>query len=228
MKKKRKQKKNSPLKTAIWLAVLFIMLVAIYFAAVLLGGRTQPLTHTDEIPPSPTFTYDDEPLVQQIARWHHQEDLDLDAINRQLPDAYRALIVDEDITANNYPNYLLLSTDTGVPKLHNALADAGYEHTFRNLVVYENRENRLYPVLMIDQDAIHDGKGNRLIDQVPARYGYALLLSRFENDALYSSPIRLIEIVMLDESGLDASDDITLYWSPSDASFNATNTFGAP
>lgn len=227
MKKKRKKNK-SPFSIVIWLAVLFILLLAIYLAVVLIAGRTQPLTHTDDIPPSPAFTYDDEPLVQQIARWHHQEDLDLDAINRQLPDAYRALVVDEDITANSNPNYLLLSTDAEVPRLHKALADAGYEHTFRNLAVYENRENRLYPVLLIDQESIRDGNGNRLIDQVPARYGYAVLLSRFENEALYSSPVRLIEIVMLDESGLGASDDITLYWSPSEASFNATNTFGAP
>ena len=224
MKNKRK-----PNTLIIRLGAMVIILIAIYFAVILLMDRTEPPTHTQEAPAPDTFVHDGEPLIETVIRWHQEEDLDRNAINTQLPEPFELLVLDEDINANGAPNYLMISKRTGeMPEMSSMLTDVGFTHIFRDLVVYESRERELFPILAIDEASITDEQGNRMIDQVPAEYGYALILEPYENDALYDDTVTLIEIVMLDSDGRDASDDIVIYWDTSESLFKATNTFGAP
>lgn len=210
------------------LGAMVIILIGIYFAVILVIDRTDPLTHSHDVPVPDHFIVDDEPLIESIVRWSKDENLDRDAINNQLPDGFELLILDEDINANEAPNYLsIYRGESELPELSPMLSDVGFTHNFRNLVVYEVRERKLVPVLVINDESIKDEHGNRMIDQVPAANGYALLLEPFENDALYDDAVTLIEIVMMDDEGRDASDDIVIYWDTSESVFKATNTFGA-
>ncbi len=224
MKKNRKRTGS----LVVWLGALMVILIAAYFAMVMLLDRIGVPTHTEDLPPVPEFVQNGEPVIEMISRWEREDKLNRDEINRRLPDTYELLFIGEDINANGYNNYVIIADHPDVPELSRALRDAGYTHTFYNLAVYELRNRTFYPVLLIDNESIRDEYDRRLIDQVPAAYGYAFLLESFENDALYDAPVQLLEIVMLNELGREASDDITIYWDPVDAAFKATNTFGAP
>ncbi len=48
----------------------------------------------------------------------------------------------------------------------------------------------------------------------------------YNHDALYDRAVKLIEIVMMDQHGMPVSDDIVIYWDPSESAYKATNTFG--
>lgn len=167
-------------------------------------------------------------MIQAISRWHEEDNLDLETINRRLPERFEVLVLNNDITANNAPNYVVITREPDLPELSDNLRDAGFTDTFRELVIYEVRNRKLHPVLTIDNDAIRDEHENRLIDQVPARSGYALVLEPYENEQLYDQPVELLEIIMLDENGRIASDEIVIYWDTSESTYKATNTFGAP
>lgn len=223
-----KQKKRKTGSLVIWLGALMIILIAAYFAAVLIMERTAGPGHSETHPPEPAFIHDGQPVIESIARWHTVENMGMTAINQRLPEPYEVLVLNEDITANQAPNYVMIRGSADVPELSRVLVDAGYTHRFMNLAVYELRDNRLEPVLLVDGDAIRDGHGRQLIDQVTAAHGYALVPESYENDALYDATVTLLEIVMLNEQGREASDDIILYWDPSESVYKATNTFGAP
>ncbi len=222
----KRKKKNRPL---LLLLLLFIVIVGgAWLAYHFYSERTGPLTHTGEITPDDAFNYEGQPVIQTVSRWYRNENLDQEAINSRLPDHFRLLILDRDINANSAPNFVLIATDPVLPELDRSLSDFGFTHVFRNLVVYETRDRSLYPILTIGRESIQDEYGTGLIHQIPAENGYALVMEEYEHDALYEKPVQLIEIVMLDENGMGASDDIVIYWDPSEAAYKATNTFGAP
>ncbi|MEX0680338.1 MAG: hypothetical protein WD097_03080 [Balneolales bacterium] len=222
--------KNRGKNRPIWLRFTFlIILIAIGYLVYLYSfDRQAPVKHTESVPAASAFLYNGEPVVQLAARWHRQDHLGMDSINNRLPENYDVIILDTDITANDRSNYVIIRTDRRLPDMDRELSEAGFTHTFRNLVIYETRDRELYPVLTIDPDAILDGNGNTLISQVPAQHGYALLLEEFMHEQLYDKAIQLIEIIMLDEQGHGASDEIVIYWDPQDNAYKATNTFGAP
>ncbi len=226
MKMRKKRRRYG--SRAVWLGAMMVVLIALYFAIVLLLDKADTFTHSETFPPDPVFIHDGEPVIETVVRLHKNEDFDHDAINRQLPAPLEVLVLDEDITANSAPNYVILAGDPQLPDLSRAMRDVGYTHTFFSLIVYEIRNRTLQPVLSIDREAIRDEFGRQLIDQVPARYGYALLMETYVNEALYDGPVQLIEMVMLNEQGHEASDDIIIYWDTSESVFKATNTFGAP
>lgn len=211
------------------LGLLVVGVLVVYLVIThLYSPTTDPPAHSEEIIPDEAFVYDGEPVIQSITRWQTEDNSGLQAINQRLPDLYEVLVLGEDITANRAPNHLVIIRDPELPDLNSGLRDFGFSHVFRHLVVYETRNNTLYPVLTINPEAIRDEGGNTLIDQVPARNGYALLLEAFEHEELYSAPVELLEIVMLDENGREMSDEIVIYWDPAESAYKATNTFGAP
>jgi len=224
-----KKRKNRSGSLVVRLGAVMVILAAAYFAIVLLMAEPdyEP-AHSETYPPLPAMMHQDRPVIESIVPWHRINNLDVEEINQRLPDPFEVLVLGEDITANGSDNYVVIHTDADLPDLHPILRDAGYTHVFRDLAVYELVDDTLHPILHIDQEAIRDGYGRRLIDQVPAANGYALVMEPYKNDALYDAPVTLLEIVMLSDRGREASDDIVIYWDPSEAAFKATNTFGAP
>lgn len=222
-----KKKKTS--RSFLWRAVLLLLvLLCLYLVFIYFFNRSSPLTHSEEATVSTPFIHEGEPVIQTISRWYEEDNLDRETINRRLPERFEVLVLNSDITANNAPNYVIITCDPDLPELSENLRDAGFTGTFRELVIYEVRNRKLYPVLTIDNDAIRDEHENRLIDQVPARSGYAMVLEPYENEQLYDQPVELLEIIMLDENGRIASDEIVIYWDTSESTYKATNTFGAP
>ncbi len=233
MKKKKKKRASIIVRVLIPLFVL----AGGYLAYIWYNGGPaspepptlpEPLTHSEDIPPATGFIYNDEPVIESVTRWHNEEQLGITDINKRLPDFYEVLVLDEDINANGHANYLLIHRDDNLPALSSILSDVGFTHVFRDLAVYEVHNRSLLPLLMIDLQTIRNGSGDRLIDQVTAQNGYALLLETYEHDNLYDKPVQLIEIVMIDEDGREISDEIIIYWDSAEAAFKATNTFGAP
>lgn len=224
-----KKRKNRSGSLVVRIGAMIVILAAAYFAVVLLMGEPdyEPV-HSKTYPPLPAMMHEDRPVIESIVLWHRIDNLDAKEINQRLPDRFEVLVLGEDITADGSGNYVVIHTDADLPDLHPVLRDAGYTHAFRDLAVYEMPDNTLHPILHIDHEAIRDGHGRQLIDQVPAANGYALVIEPYKNDALYDAPVKLLEIVMLSDRGREASDDIVIYWDPSEAAFKATNTFGAP
>jgi hypothetical protein len=222
------KKKRAIRKLSIRIGIIIAILAGGYIALITLVDRAGPIRYAGNDLSADGFIFHGEPVIETVARWHLEENLDQDAINRQLAGAFEVVLLDEDINANSDPNYLVISIDGQLPGLASYLSDAGYTHVFRKLKVYEVRNRSLYPILHIDREAIRDEFGARLIDQVPARYGYGLLVDTYEHEVLYEKPVQLIEIVMLDDEGEAVSDDIVIYWDTGRRTFKATNTFGAP
>jgi len=224
-----KKRKNRSGSLVVRLGAVMVILAATYFAFVLImAERDHEPSHSDTYPPLPSMMHQDRPVIESIVMWYQNENLDMDEINQRLPGHFEVLLLGQDITANSAKNHVVIHTDAELPGLHPLLRDAGYTHAFRDLAVYELLDDKLHPILHIDREAIRDGYGRQLIDQVPAANGYALVMEPYENDALYDAPVKLLEIVMLSDEGREASDDIVIYWDPSEAAFKATNTFGAP
>lgn len=228
-KKKRTQKKKKKQPSILGRLLLFaVVLVAAYFIIIYFKKEPEPVTHSEHVPPRQQFIESDHPVMLSVYDWYTKDNLTLEEINQQLESPYQLIVLDKDINANRSPNFLLIAKEPSLPGLDESLKQAGYQYVFHSLVVYELRNRQLQPILTIDSNQITDAHGTQLIDQITAAYGYALVLEEWEHPALYRAPVQLIEIVMIDEQGREASDDITIYWDTSTEAYKATNTFGAP
>jgi hypothetical protein len=69
-------------------------------------------------------------------------------------------------------------------------------------------------LLHIRKDGIFDGRGNRLVEQVPAKYGYAWRVGTSSTEALLSRR-SFISVLLLDENGAGVSDELYIYWMTS-------------
>jgi hypothetical protein len=144
---------------------------------------------------------------------------------RPLP-ANTLVRTDIDIDADGRPEILTAQLRSDPPALDRNLIAAGYETIVNSLIISRND----IAVLRIDEYAMRDQRNRRIISQVPAPYGYAVQISKFEDDFdfPFSAAITILEAVIIDEFGRGISDAITLYWHPEREVFQATNTLGAP
>lgn len=224
MKKKKKKKKQFIRGLILLIMALLVSGIAYY----IITDHYEPLELAEDIATNDAFLEDGEPLIQSITRWHYQEHQDFETINQRLPDSVTLLILDEDINDTSNPNFVLISDNSELPELNSSLVDAGFTHTFQALTVYELRDEMLSSILTIHREDIRDEFGAKLIQQIPAENGYALVMEPYNHDALYDRAVKLIEIVMMDQHGMPVSDDIVIYWDPSESAYKATNTFGHP
>jgi len=80
-------------------------------------------------------------------------------------------------------------------------------------------------LLHIRKDGIFDGNGNRLVEQVPAKFGYAWRVGTSSTEAPLSSR-SFVSVILLDENGAGVSDELYIYWkatSDNDGEFVVTN-----
>jgi hypothetical protein len=143
-----------------------------------------------------------------------------------LPATLQLPVADEDITADGFSETIAVEL-TGSGRLSRELTADGFQGPASVVHVYSVRNSGVTRLLAIDRDSMRDAAGRRLLDQERAVYGYAYRLPVFNGNP-YNAPVRLIEVVMLDASGSPASDDLTIYWIPSQNRYAANNKFGAP
>lgn len=94
-------------------------------------------------------------------------------------------------------------------------------------VILAGEENAYTSALYVDNEGMRGEGASSLVDQIPARNGYAFRTVTY-NEPPYSSPVLIFELAILDENTNLASDDLTLYWNPANRQFSATNAFGQP
>jgi hypothetical protein len=110
--------------------------------------------------------------------------------------------------------------------LEASLREDGFDGPLVSLAVTSNRMGDSSNVLLhIRTDGIFDGQGSRLVDQVPALYGYAWRIGTSSMDAVFPR-ISFVSVILLDENGAGASDELYIYWkqaSGTRGSFTVTN-----
>lgn len=80
-------------------------------------------------------------------------------------------------------------------------------------------------LLIVRKDGIFDGLGNRLVDQVPAKNGYAWRVGTAASESQLGRR-SFVSVILLDESGAGASDELYIYWKGDETSagrFYVTN-----
>lgn len=76
------------------------------------------------------------------------------------------------------------------------------------------------------KSGIYDALGNLLLSVAEKDGDYALRLSEYKNLDIYPGSITLIHLLRVNQKGKGMSDEITLYWKPSQRAWALTNTFG--
>lgn len=105
-----------------------------------------------------------------------------------------------------------------------SMAADGYGSGFKQLGIVWKGEDAETLILYIDEEGVHDLNGDVLLDQIEARHGYAWRLSQAQ--AMDEKPSRsVLVLVILDETGEAASDEVYVYWdgNADDGAFKATN-----
>ncbi len=179
---------------------------------------TQPIgfRYDEQTLLSKEFYGEADPVVSTLSR-AATEGWDADDLAATLPETLSLLLYNEDITGDGGTEHVLYNHQE--ISLAENLREHGYERVIHGLIIYQQREHELIPILKIDTTSILDEAGDRLIDQVPSDYGYAVRITSFEDERLYESPTRVFSLVMVDESGNAASDEIAIYWSPQEQKY---------
>lgn len=96
--------------------------------------------------------------------------------------------------------------------MDSSLRADGFDGPLDMLAVYsKNADDEAQPQLFIRRDGIFDGHGNRLVDQVPAKYGYAWRVGTGAEESLLGNR-SFVSVIILDEDGIEVSDELYVYW----------------
>ena len=154
--------------------------------------------------------------------------LNEDKLNELFPASFRILVNRVDINADGSNEIVLIEYHPADAERSLSFTDSGYERIIsRAKVLTEDVHGRLHLLLSINLNEMTDHTGEVLIAQEPAPYGYAFRSFLYEGDE-YPAPVRLFELAILDEYFQPASDDLVIYWKPSENRYAATNAFGQP
>lgn len=150
----------------------------------------------------------------------------LQSVMRTPRDADGLQLLKADATGNGSEEWILMHgfrTFTGPDE-----QSGGYEHIIEGFeVILVGEDDSYTSILYVDDAGMRGQGGTSLVDQIPARHGYAVRTVTY-NEAPYNSPTLIFELAILDEDSNLASDDLTLYWKPGNQAFAATNAFGQP
>jgi hypothetical protein len=102
----------------------------------------------------------------------------------------------------------------------------GFDGPLASLAIMGGTGDTPHSVLLrIRKDGIFDGSGNRLVEQVPAKFGYAWRVGVSSTEALLSRR-SFVSVILLDENGAGISDELYIYWkatSDNEGAFVVTN-----
>lgn len=115
------------------------------------------------------------------------------------------------VPGNGQPSMSLVFLESN-QVMDSSLRADGFDGPLDMLAVYtESVDGEVMPQLLIRKDGIFDGAGNRLVDQVPAKYGYAWRVGTGAEESLLGNR-SFVSVIILDEDGIDASDELYIYW----------------
>lgn len=225
-RRSKRQKQQKRTAYVIGTGLLVVVLVASFFMHRVLKVSPSPVEDQEE-----TFEADvQQPLgprlvpLFDIAEAYLPRGTFTAPTTRPLPDSI-LLMPGIDINFDGLTEDIVASLVTETITPDRNLRNSDYNTFINSLIV--RKDDRV--VLRVDEYAIRDHNNRRLVNQVPALYGYAFRTSEYYDEfSPFDGPVTLIHLVILDGIGRGASDEITLYWNPARNSFAATNTFGAP
>jgi hypothetical protein len=139
---------------------------------------------------------------------------------------YTALYHKEDLSADGRSESFLIETNNA--KIHRSLRRDGFTQAINRMQIYTWNGKQPELVFSLDPVSIRGKNNEDLIDQVRAEYGYALSIDTYANDEVYSGPVKVFTIVMIDEKGKDSSDPLSIYYQPSSSQWKVTNMFEGP
>ncbi|MCH8557172.1 MAG: hypothetical protein LAT84_05100 [Balneolia bacterium] len=229
---KKKRRKDNQRGSFVTIFVFFMVLVLLGISWVFIQNLDNDDQLTDrpdsEVPSGtpPMMAGSVEQLQEMIPEINTS--LNEDKLNDLFPASFRVLVNRMDINANGNNEIVLIEYHPADAERSLSFTDTGYERIIsRAEVLTEDEEGRLHLLLRITQDKMTDHEGEVLIAQEPARYGYAFRTVLYEGEE-YNAPVRLFELAILDENFQPASDDLVIYWMPSENRYAATNAFGQP
>jgi hypothetical protein len=99
-------------------------------------------------------------------------------------------------------------------ELEASLREDGFDGPLLTLAIASKMDDGSTNVLLhIRADGIFDGDGNRLVEQIPAKYGYAWRVGTSTSEA--AQPRRsYLSLILLDKDRAGASDELYIYWKP--------------
>ncbi len=198
-------------KFVAWLGILLLFTAAVFGVYIWYTSPLGVFSYDEQTLLSKEFYGESDPAMEPLAQ-ADRENLSAGELQELLPENLSVFSFNEDLTGDG--NYEHLLYHRHEQSINESLREYGFETLILGLIIYQQRDGLLLPVLKIDSESILDEDGETIIDQVPSEHGYALRTSTFEDDRLYEAPTQVLILVMVDEEGKPASDEIAIYWSP--------------
>ncbi|MEX2641216.1 MAG: hypothetical protein WD266_11040 [Balneolales bacterium] len=208
-------------------AFLLVIIAAIWGYLTLLDQMEEPPPAEETYELSEEFYGGPDPVAEDLLSYS-REALSLIEINVLLDDAFELHTNEEDITADGRTEVVVIERHPFHPTPARSLRENEYTRTIKGMIIYRKGEERLKPVFILTPGAMRNERGDMLIEQIRADHGYAMHSYTNDDEEMYPDPVKIFNVVLLDERGQPASDDITIYWDPASGLYRATNTFGAP
>ncbi len=143
-----------------------------------------------------------------------------------LPLGFEIQIYAEDINGDGNLNTLAHKSLEIPSSQRRALERQDFGLFFSEMIVYSATEGSWDIILEISERGILSQTGQSIIPFTGNSHGFAMEISEF-SQAPYQSEVLLFNVVMLDNRGQPASDELTIFWHPAQKTYKATNTFGA-
>lgn len=144
------------------------------------------------------------------------------------PASYAVLSTGTDINNDGNLEHILIEYHEADAEHASGLAEYGYDRIITRLEILSEQPNgELLNLLRIRPDIMTNHRDEPLVGQITAEHGYAFSKSTFDEEP-YTSEVILIHLAILDENFQPVSDDLVIYWKPSENSYAATNAFGSP
>ncbi len=216
------------------LVIGFAVMIVIFSVAILFILRT-PTDGPEATLPQPIleselaleFYGKEDPLAQTLVNSRARGATKSEVI-ASFPQDYGLKVFNDDITADTIAEHIVIRTDSNLPEIDSRLKERGFSGQVSGLIIYRDTTQSIKPVFIMTTEAMHNEYGMALVSQVRAEYGYAIKLNEFFDENYYSASVQLLSVVLVDQEGRAASDELTIYWDPGPEVFKATNTFGAP
>lgn len=202
--------------------IIIIAIAAWYFVPGMMALQDQESDLSKEF-----YGTSKDPVISEL-RSMESRGASRDEVMRKLPGELTLQVFADDITSDDQTEHILFRTNPDLPGIQQRLIDENYVGQVEGMIIYKNNGEQLRPVFTMTPSSMRNESGKQLIGQIFAEHGYAVKVMDFNDPDYYSTTVKILTIVLVDENGNAASDELTVYWDPGPKVYKATNTFGAP
>lgn len=216
-----KKQKSSPLLPLGFGLLAVSAIVAAYFFRFSPEVSKDPLVITDKtgiakpvLPPSE--------ILGKIVEFSQKE---VDKTKSQTFGAYTLLTNKEDINADKKLESVVIRPSTR--PVYSEIDAFGYSTIVEELLIYVWEKDGPKLAFSLTEKGIKGEQGQHLI-QMAESFGYAFSTETYTNKKHYKYPVTIYNVMTLNKDGKPASDELTIYYKPSEKAYRISNTFEAP